>query len=227
MLSSAKLSLLLCIGSVLHSHADDCDVGTIDDTCVTGNGDEEVKSLIFVGCSSCSALHVLYRVTCNASLVYVQYACQNNRGHSQLQATDQLHHKVYWSRSQTVLLDHVSHNDERLYWQLFSILLLSGCIVVAGYLDTNVPCTDETAVRGQSQCTPTIRAVNTPRFHPAFAQPSVPLATAAATPQFFFCTDRYRWEWSQDVSQLPNQASDSLCITFDSDIVDGLNNSES
>ncbi|CAN0074585.1 unnamed protein product, partial [Sphacelaria rigidula] len=44
--------------------------------------------------------------------------------------------------------------------------------------------------------------------------------------EFFFCTDRYRWEWSQDVSQLPNQASDSLCITFDSDIVDGLNNTE-
>lgn len=59
------------------------------------------------------------------------------------------------------------------------------------------------------------------------SRPFSPLAIAAATSQFFFCTDRYSWEWSQDVSQLPNQASDSLCITIDSDIVDGLNTSES
>lgn len=44
--------------------------------------------------------------------------------------------------------------------------------------------------------------------------------------QYFYCTDRYSWEWSQDVSQLPDQASDSLCITMDSDVVDGLDNSE-
>ena len=44
--------------------------------------------------------------------------------------------------------------------------------------------------------------------------------------QFFFCTDRYSWEWSQDVQQLPTQASDSLCLAMDSNAVDGLEQSE-
>ncbi|CAB1108658.1 unnamed protein product [Ectocarpus sp. CCAP 1310/34] len=44
--------------------------------------------------------------------------------------------------------------------------------------------------------------------------------------EFFFCTDRYSWEWSQDAEQLPVQASDSLCLTLDSSVVDGLDQTE-
>ncbi|CBJ27796.1 conserved unknown protein [Ectocarpus siliculosus] len=34
------------------------------------------------------------------------------------------------------------------------------------------------------------------------------------------------WEWSQDAEQLPVQASDSLCLTMDSSVVDGLDQTE-
>lgn len=44
--------------------------------------------------------------------------------------------------------------------------------------------------------------------------------------QFFFCTDRYSWEWSEDAVQLPRQASDSLCLTMDSSVISGLEESE-
>lgn len=44
--------------------------------------------------------------------------------------------------------------------------------------------------------------------------------------QFFFCTDRYSWEWSEDAQQLPTQASDSLCLTMDSNVIPGLAESE-
>ena len=44
--------------------------------------------------------------------------------------------------------------------------------------------------------------------------------------QFFFCTDRYSWEWSEDAQQLPTQASDSLCLTMDSNVIGGLPESE-
>ncbi|CAM9256994.1 unnamed protein product, partial [Ascophyllum nodosum] len=48
----------------------------------------------------------------------------------------------------------------------------------------------------------------------------------ATESEFFFCTDRYSWEWSQDVQQLPTQASDSLCLAMDSNAVDGLEQTE-
>lgn len=70
MLPSVKVVLLLCVGSVLRSQADDCDVGTVDDTCVAANGDEEVKSRVFVGCNSCTELYVPHRDICKGSLVH-------------------------------------------------------------------------------------------------------------------------------------------------------------
>eukprot|EP00904_Undaria_pinnatifida_P009997 jgi/Undpi1/6127/HiC_scaffold_20.g08612.m1 len=46
------------------------------------------------------------------------------------------------------------------------------------------------------------------------------------TKSFFFCTDRYSWEWFEDVQQLPKQASDSLCLTMDSSIIPDLEQTE-
>ncbi|CAN0121878.1 unnamed protein product [Scytosiphon promiscuus] len=50
--------------------------------------------------------------------------------------------------------------------------------------------------------------------------------SASKDDEFFFCTDRYSWEWSQDAEQLPVQASDSLCLTMDSSVITDLDETE-
>ncbi|CAM9671181.1 unnamed protein product [Pylaiella littoralis] len=50
--------------------------------------------------------------------------------------------------------------------------------------------------------------------------------SASEDNEFFFCTDRYSWEWSEDAVQLPRQASDSLCLTMDSSVISGLEETE-
>eukprot|EP00903_Cladosiphon_okamuranus_P009594 g9133.t1 len=50
--------------------------------------------------------------------------------------------------------------------------------------------------------------------------------SASEDNEFFFCTDRYSWEWSEDAQQLPTQASDSLCLTMDSTVIGDLPETE-
>lgn len=57
-------------------------------------------------------------------------------------------------------------------------------------------------------------------------QSSAPTIIYSLLAQFFFCTDRYSWEWSEDAQQLPTQASDSLCLTMDSTVIPGLEESK-